>query len=345
MSYSQPQKTFSNRFHTKPRRANRTAEDEALVNHVHASIYPFHSQPVNTCFPHQPPSRKLKTFARGTFSTDTLSGSGWGWVGIAPCASNNPPSGKCAFTNSVAVTNDAFGGAVAFSNINSPFASSEYNAAGIQSRHLSCGLRVRNITPMLSRAGTLYALKSPNDTNLTALGFNSLIADLDVTGNAWRCDTSGGKWSYLAWCPTDRDQMEFYTSDSPLSQDGSNIMNRNLAFVAQAPSTAVQTYEFECVFHFEVVGVASTGDVLHSLTRGQSHPRVEKVNSIVNDLHRRPQIMENESSSALSSFISDISATGNDIKSIVDASCDIASKTAAILPQVYAATRALGSFL
>jgi len=345
MSYRQPPKTFSTRFHTRPSRRNRNPEDAALVNHVHAAIYPFHSQPVNSCFPHQPPSRKFKTFARGTFSTDTLSGSGWGFVYVGPTAANNPTTSTCAFSNQVAVTNDAFAGAIGFTNVNSPYANAEFAASGLQARHLSCGLRVRNVTPLLDRAGTLYALKSPNDYLLTGTAFNTLIADLDVTGNSWRCDTSGSKWSYLAWTPTDRDQMEYRGNSSPVDQSATTTMARTLAFVAQSPSTSPQTYEFEFVNHFEVIGTDTTGDVLHSGTRGLSHLHVEKASQIIADLHRRPQIMENESSAALSGFIADVVATGNDVKTIVDTACDIASKTAAILPQVYAATRALGSFL
>lgn len=344
MSYSQPLKTFSTRFHTKPSRRNRNPEDAALVNHVHASIYPFHSQPVNSCYPHQPPSRKLKTFSRGTFATDTLANSGWGYVYTCPCAASNPTTSQMGQSQSIATTNDQFTSPFAITT-NSPYVTADFGAASLTSRFVSCGLRVRNITPMLDRGGTLYALKSPNDYLLPGATFNSLIADLDVTGNCWRCDTSGGKWSYLAWCPGDRDQMEFTNNSVAFDQTNSTLMARTLAFVAQSTPGIVQTYEWEIVEHFEVNAQGSSGDLLHSNTRGLSHPHVEKANQIVNDLHRRPQIMENESSSALSSFIADVVTSGNDVKSIVDCACDIASKTAAVLPKVYAATRALGSFL
>lgn len=344
MSYGPPPKSFSNRFHTKPRRRARTAEDEALVNHVHASIYPFHSQPVNSCFSHQPPSRKIKSFARGTFGTDTLNGSGWGYVYACPCGSSNPVNTQIGFSTSVAITNNAFAGPNTVF-LNSPFLTANYSTNGLNFRSISCGLRVRNITPMLSRCGTLYALRGNNDNAIPFNPFDQTIADLDITGNAWRCDTSGGKWSYVAWSPTDKDQMEYTNNSVSFDYTNSALMARTIAFVAQAPHTAPQTYEFEIVEHFEVISGTADNDLIHSCTRGVSHPRIEKVNNIIADLHRRPQVMENESSAALSAFIADVSATGHDIKSIVDAACDIASKTAAVLPQVYAATRALGSFL
>jgi len=344
MSYSQPVKTFSNHFHTTPRRRNRDAEDQALVHHVHASLYPFHSQPVNSCFHLQPPSRKVKSFARGTFATDTLVNSGWGYVYACPCGANNPLAAQMAFSPGGAITNDGFANPqTLFSN--SPFLTADFGTALLNFRCISVGLRVRNITPLLSRCGTLYALRGNNDQSITGQAFNQSIADLDVTGNAWRCDTSGSKWSYLAWAPTDKDQMEFTNQSVSFDLTNSQLMARNLAFVAQAPSTSQQTYEWEIVVHFEVMSGVGSSDLLHSCTRGVSHPRIEKVNNIIADLHRRPQIMENESSSALSNFIVDVTATGHDIKTIVDAACDIASKTAAVLPQVYAATRALGSFL
>jgi len=349
MSYSQPPREFSNHFRVKPPRRSRNAEDEALVQHVHASLYPFHAQPTNPCFEVQLPSRKIKSYARGTFTTASAVDT-WGFVYIAPVFCSNPLSTECGFTVGSPLGHNQFTNVNGFTNINSPLVRTEFSITGQQARMLSCGLRVRNITPMLNRGGTLFALKSPNDAPLpTGVDFNTLIADLEVTGNLHRCDTSGDQWQTLAWSPRDKDQMEF--TPNPSSQDfSSGQMLRTLCFIAQAPGAIgvaanAQTYEFEAVFHFDYISVANSNDNVHGSTRGISHPRIDKVQQIIGDLQTKPQIIQNEASASIANFITDIIDAGHGVNEVVNAACDIASKTASVLPSVYRRVRALGSFL
>lgn len=352
MSYRQPAKEFSNRHHVNPIARSKNAEDAALVKHIHASLYPFDAQPTNPCFRLQMPSRKLKSYSRGTFSTAThpsTAVNNWGFVYITPVFCSDPTINECAYSAGSVVGHDSFTNGTAFSQTSSPFTRATYSTSALQARPLSCSLRVRNITPMLSRGGTLYAVKSPQDTQLSAQPFDTLISDLDVVGHAQRCDTSGDGWQTISWCPRDVDQMEYVAAASAQNFNSAQML-RTIAFVAQAPGSPTtvanqQTYEWEAVWHFDVIADSSLTDYVHSSTRGIAHPHIEKVQQIISDLHVKPQIIMNPASNVISGFITDIIDAGHGVDQVVNAVCDLASKTAAIAPSVYRRVRALGSFL
>jgi len=351
MSYSSPLKEFSTRHRVKPGRRARSAEDEALVQHVHASLYPFDAQPTNPCFKVQLPSRKFKTYARGTFSTaaNPAAVNNWGFVYITPIFCNNPIVNECAFSTGTAVGHDGFTNATVLPATNSPYTRTDFAISFGQARPLSCALRVRNITPMLNRGGTLYAMKSPNDAELTTQPFDVQIPELDVIGHVHRCDTSGDGWQTISWCPRDIDQME-YTPNPSCQNFSGNQMIRTLAFVAQAPGPGTnlalqQTYEFEACWHWDMITVDSRTEQQHGLTRGLSHPHVEKVQQIIGELQTKPQVIQNNASNAIANFVVDVIDAGTGVNEVVNAVCDIASRTAAVLPSVYRRIRALGSFL
>lgn len=339
---------FSNRVLVpRHRNRNRTKEDEELVKHTQGILYPFHTEIWNPTFPEQRPTRKLRLYARGQTTTSSAAGDGgWGYVYISPNCANNATSAFFA-VNSPTLAADTFANPVVASRPNSPYASGDFLASGLKSRISSCCLRVRNITPMLNRGGTLYAMRSPDDEPLPTGFFDVQIGELDVTGNSWRCDTSGGKWSYLPWAPRERDQMEFsITSGSVTANNNGAQMQRTLAFVFQAPSLSFpQTYEYEYVMYVEILGGGLVNEQIHGATRGESHPDTEKVHQIVSILHTKPAITETEGNNALSGFIVDCVKAGHGVQSIVNAACDVAGRISTVLPQALAATRALGSFL
>jgi len=345
MSYLDPPSNFSSRFHVRNQQRRRTPEDEALEKHIHGSLFPFESQPFNPCFPVQLPSRKVKSYARGTFGTGTVDG--WGFISAAPFMVNNPAGNLLQYTVGAALAYDGFSNGTNVSSTNSPYVIADFAAQGLNGRCSAMSLRVRNITPMLSRGGTLYALKSPNDEILSCPTFNDAIGDLDATGNAVRCDTSGGEWQTISWCPRDSDQFEYGANPSALSFNGS-LMTRTVAFVAQAPNVTIanqQTYEWEWVCHFDVIAFNNSNLLVHGATRGVSHLQVAKANQIVTDLHLNPKIIKNTASSKVAGFIADMIEAGQGAAEIVGAASDLVDRTAAIAPRVIASARALGAWL
>jgi len=343
MSYLDPPASFSSRFHVRNQQRRKTPEDEALEKHIHGSLFPFESQPFNNCYPVQLPSRKVKSYARGTFQTGTDS---WGYLFATPFMHNNPGAGYLSYSAGGAFAYDSGTNPSNVTLTNSPFDSGVFASSGILGRVSSCSIRVRNITPMLTRGGTLYALKSPNDDVLSVTaGFNDLIGDLDHTGDSIRCDTSGNEWQTLSWCPRDSDQMEYAPSPLPLTMSGA-VMIRPLTFVAQAPGAAnVQTYEWEWVTHFDVTAYSNSNQSIVGATRGIAHLQVSKANQIITDLHKQPKIIKNPASSQVAGFVADMIAAGQGAAEIVGAASDLVDRTAAIAPRVIASARALGAWL
>jgi len=341
--YGAPDRDMSTRFLRKANVDGLSAKESAFVKHIHASLYPFHSGPVNPSFPHQQLARSSKQFCRGTFTTGN---DGYGYIRATPVAGTAIPAGLIQFSPGGAVAHNSFanGTNVTVTNSEDPYAS--FGVNGLNCRVTSCGLRVRNITSMLNRGGTCYALKEPNDLPIPSAPFNDLIAQLDVTGDSWRCSTNGDKWSYIAWCPRDRDQMEYSLSSIASNYQGTTIGGANLAFVVEAPAIAtIQKYEWEFVVHYQVIGNSSANGYVGGCTRGIAHENVEAANGVIAELQKKPQVAENEVSSELAPFIANCVEAGHDVGAIVTRACDLASRTAAVLPQVYAATRALGSWL
>jgi len=301
--------------------------DDALADHVHGSMYPFHTDSWNpTHVSCTYPSRKYKSFARGTFVTGTTDS--WGYVFCEPYASND--SSVVEFSAGGAFVYDAFGNA-STSGTNSPYANATFNSTGNLSRNNACGLRIRNITPMLNRGGTCYALRSASDQRLTG-AFSSIIANLDVTGNSKRCDTSGDRWNYLYWVPRDVDQTEFQPYAYTVADAVGTQIFANLAFVAQAPAGTPQTYEWEYVCWSDIITTAASL-AIHGATQNDPHIHTMKAHQVIAALQARPEVSQNEPSHYLSNFVTRAVLEGHRIADIVQKGCDIASRTASVAPE------------
>jgi len=299
--------------------------DELLNQHTHGILFPFHTDTWNpTHNTATYPSRKIKNFARGTFTTGTTDN--WGYVAAGPQASSN---GGTIISSNV-------GGAVAYNGFanpttvttNSPFTNANFSGAANQARNNVCGLRCRNVTPMLNRAGTCYALRSPNDESLTG-AFGGQISNLDMVGCSKRCDTSGSQWNYTYWTPRDDDQYEYGPAATTLSPAGSAI-NYIIAFVVEAPAGTPQTYEFEYVCWSEVIINAGSTPTNHGTTVNDPHIHTGKVQQIVSALHLRPEVSQREPSHYLSNFVTRAVLEGHRIADIINKGCDIASRTASV---------------
>jgi len=344
MSYLDPPPEVSTRFRKSANVNGRSSRDRTLIKHLHASLYPFHSEPVATSFPYQTHVRVEKAYARGTFITST--NDGWGFIRATPVAASSGLTGAINWSPGAATAHDAFTGGTNVSNLNGSFASTAFGVDTLNSRIISCGLRVRNITTLLNRGGTLFALRSANDQGLgTAVSFNTLISDLDASGNSWRASTSGDKWEYLSWAPrTDDQYSSFSTSFTGYTVQGTTMTAPPIAFVASAPGFAIQqTYEWEYVVHYEILD--GVGTLMQGHVRGTPHSDLPECLQAVYALSRKPEVAGNEASNRIAGYIADAVAAGNDLETIVSTGVDLVKQTAAVLPAIYSATKAIGSWL
>jgi len=126
---------------------------------------------------------------------------------------------------------------------------------------VACGLRVRNVTPMLSRGGALVGCESLNHGALNGLG----LADLMLMDTSERVSATTNNWHSVVWHPQDEDENDFLSFEDVAPVD--MFSNATLAFTAQAPPGSAQTYEFEGYVVFE-----AKGQSVHGLTPSLSDP-------------------------------------------------------------------------
>jgi len=314
-----------------PGRLGRQPIDESLAAHVNGCLYPFHTDYWNPTHNSSTfPSRKLKVTARGQFVTSAgAAADEWGYVYAAPSLASNDPSGGFSAGGNTAF--DQFANATTFVN-NSPYVFADFSVAEYQSRHNVIGLRVRNITPMNDRGGTLFSLRSPSDSNLTGAAFNDLIQRCNVTGDVTRCDTTGSKWNYAYWVPRDIDQTEYEPFSFCVNPSGGQMTNV-ICFIAQGPEGIPQTYEFEFVEFGEVISSAAYFPQ-HGCTSNDPHIHTLKCQQIIAKLHARPEVNQNEPSHALANFVTSAVLAGHRIADIVERGCDIASRAVNMGPSV-----------
>jgi len=303
--------------------------DENLNAHVHGCLFPFHTDtwaPTHTSSTY--PSRKIKSFARATFKTGALDG--FGYVQASPSCASNATISVRGSDGVAATAYNSFANGTSHGT-NSPYIIADFNSTSYLARNNVCGLRCRNITPLMDRGGTLYALRSPNDAPLAGT-FNTLISRGDVTGDSMRCDTTGGKWNYVYWVPRDDDSSE-YAPDYRTVGPNLGYLDTVIAFVAEQPSGIQQTYEFEYVCWSEVIGASGVVPV-QGCTPNDPHIHTQKVHQIVSKLQSRPEVAQNEPSHYLSQFITRAVLEGHRIADIVKKGCDIASRTASVTKDV-----------
>jgi hypothetical protein len=165
------------------------------------------------------------------------------------------------YDNSVAGKYSA-GGAFAYVNWANPSDAilpnnlGQYSTNYLKGRVVSAALYVRNVTPLLNRGGQLISFRTPDSTNaITAItGLNNIaeVMQLKGDGNAFSHDASDGKWKTLHYHKSDPSDYDY--------QGGSYPQNTAycMGFLASAPTTSLQTFEYEFVEIIESIGVMDT---------------------------------------------------------------------------------------
>jgi len=141
---------------------------------------------------------------------------------------------------------------------NSPYPAN-VTAANMQGRLVSCGLRVRNTTPLLSRGGLCVGAESLTHTGMVNLTIPDLMA-MDTTDSV---PAASDLWSSVVWHPQDDDEFD-YLDSSELTGD---FLFPVLGFAFQGSPTVSQNYEFEVYVVFEAKGAT-----VHGLTPSFADP-------------------------------------------------------------------------
>jgi len=149
---------------------------------------------------------------------------------------------------------------VVAANTNSPYPST-YTREQVALRLVAAGLRIRNITPLLNRGGSLVGCETLGHQDIVGSTLTALLNQ----DTAERCNSSSEEWTSVMWHPTDPRELQFLAaSDIPAGYpSNANV----LGFCFVAPVAIPQTYEWELVVAFEAKGTAC-----HGLSQSESDP-------------------------------------------------------------------------
>jgi len=265
---------------------------KCCADYIRAIENPFSG--ISCCVPgnYNQPSRKANLWVKGTFSTGPT---GFGCVVVNPqfLLFNNNSGGADAnvapvisTTNSYASTNVP---TYNYTNVLIPAPNSPYDGStgALRARLVACGVRVRNITPLMYRGGQVLLCESPTHGTLGNVNFsyiNSFITS--GSGNA------SGSWSSVVWHPMDSDEQDWRSG----IELGTNIApgqfsTWSLVAAASSTSSQAQIYEYQVYAVAEYVGADVTGITSSpSDVQGMSH-----VNNAMSSVEsRRPHIGDRE---------------------------------------------------
>ena len=201
------------------------------------------------------PSRRLRVYSRGFFSTGTAN------IGFI-CAS--PPMASRSDVDSVWYSGSSYAGTsfqtntatagVLSGTTNSDYANAEFGAGTLlRGRIVSSGLRIRYSATNLNRGGTVLGLITPNHNLLTTMTFN--VAD------NYECSarfTPSTKWQTVTYCPISQTELlyDIYCG----SPNAAVAPFPYMGFIVQSPQPAVPiTFQFEFFTVLEVQGINARG--------------------------------------------------------------------------------------
>lgn len=215
------------------------------------------------------PSQKVTARARGVFTTGT---NGYGAIVVCPKSSvYNDAYGATATgpKSAIIYTDTTYAGTTIPlysatganpTSTNSPFSYVSTNSSQLNTRVVSAGLRIRNVTPQLNRGGIGLGIEEPAHSDLQTYAMNVLY-NLSTTGGI----NVDGAWNTVRYHPVDADELEYLTSANGAyvgpgtNQTNSPWFTSSMAFIVAAPNSTAQTYEWEYVVNFEAIGRAAPG--------------------------------------------------------------------------------------
>jgi len=192
------------------------------------------------------------------FSTGTA---GFGYVTVCPfrCMFNNAEGINFTLVNFSGTVVDFLNAGNSRASTNSQYADTA-TAAQFQGRLVACGLRVRNVSALLAKGGSLIGFEALNHEN--AVGTTVTTAMLMDTTE--RLPATSESWSSVVWHPADDDEFDYFSAPEIDAVPQSNSV---LTFIAQSTAAQPQNYEFEVYCAFE-----AKGTIVHGLTPSYGDP-------------------------------------------------------------------------
>lgn len=226
--------------------------------YLHALADPFEAPP---CILPSFPAllvRPVKVWAKGTFSTVSAGAAqDYGFAVLSPYLSIANDF-SMVVTNSNALATKTIdlttGGASIGFGSNSEYNSTNFGQQLAQYRVVAAGLRIRNITPNLTKGGQTVGLAEPSHASVDGLN----VAGFDLYLESARHSAKDlGSWIQLVWRPVDTDDADFnFTFPTATSVNG-----YNMGFQVVAPAGNPQSYEFEGYAIIEVQGKNVVGKI------------------------------------------------------------------------------------
>jgi len=222
------------------------------VEYGRSLVNPF-TGPV-ACVPTYPVSktRKVRTFARGTFQTSATNGFGYIVADPSRALTNDAP---CVVGSNSASTQTSMDWTVVGQNVQF-LSNSEYGFASIgdsptqiEYKQVSAGLKVRYIGTELDRGGQIIGLQDQNHASVFQRNISSV--DGEETSRRFAIDR---KWKRVLFRPLEGSDLDFLDALSTYTP-GPTDMSFFMCFVIQAPNvTTSLSFEFEFFANFEVIG-------------------------------------------------------------------------------------------
>jgi len=232
--------------------------------YARALVNPFQPIPVPPCIPDTVslPSHKFSARARGTFSTGTT---GVGWVLMDPfllSASDRELNTSDAndvsvlytgatypFSNvNIDVTDGTLNEGVFFANSNSIFTSAFLGDARRQYRLVSAGLSCRYIGTDFRNQGRICLYRQQGNVNIP--GNNTVNASLILQDSYAVSVPVSRKTEYIYYIP-DNPVLMGYQADSAYINVGHLSY---LLFIDGGDTDTPQSWEFEAIAHYELIG-------------------------------------------------------------------------------------------
>lgn len=255
-----------------------TIVSKCTKEYAAALVNPFGARQVLPCIPDNivMPSLKLQTKIRGVFSTGTL---GTGFVVLNPwqMLSNDNGFGTTAINSPVVSTTNAYplnsfsisvaGGmfvqpGLTASNSNSDLNIAFTTTAGRQMRLVAAGLKVQYIGSSFRNQGRVVLA-----TNTANTPFANFVTGAGLLLNNYNISVPVSRKSeYVFYRPDSHGLLSYFDYSSYLpSLTPANADRKSLLIYVEGGDTEVpQSFEFEAVAYFEIIGPNMTLSTSHS---------------------------------------------------------------------------------
>jgi len=247
--------TYARNVRIPPRLALQVSD--CAMRYMATMCNPFEAEP-GACVPcdlFPLPSQKIRAFSRGTFALGTT---GFGYIVVNPTSANDPVVANFTTSSSVMTSITAFN---AVTNLGTtrlqtlPYSATQIQTAGsVQSRMVSCGLRVRYAGTEAGRGGTVCCYEEQDHNSLAT---QTYLTIQQAPSAIISRPAGDGSWdgTVCSSGPTSPQELEFSSYIYPNAPVQPSAVDAGYMIIVIA-GTAGDSYNFEIFEHIEYIGSA-----------------------------------------------------------------------------------------